>query len=886
MPKILILVLICLIIAVKNYTPGTFLTGWDTLHPEFSFDTNFKDLIFGVWRSNQGLGAAAGHSHMADLPRVIILWLFHFVLPLSFLRYSYIFLCLIIGPLGFYFLINFLFKKPHISFLGALVYLFNLGTLQQFFVPFEMFPTQWAFLPLIILFSLKYLSKPKTSYLLIYSLITLLSTPQAYAAQLWYAFFGVYLVFLLLHKTKRVIPLITLTLLLNSFWLLPNFYYAISESQNPGLNLTNRLHSQEFLLKNRQTGSLADTPLLKGFYFNWDAYSFSRKNSNSLMPLWLNHLQNYDVRLIGELLFLFSTIGLISVLVSKNRRLLPLTPFFIIPFILLSNRMPFFSFIFDLLLKIPILEEVFRFIFTKFSILLTFGYSLFFTVFIFLLFSTFEKLIKPFTILIIVCLIVYCYPFFYGNLISPVVKINIPDSYFQLNKYLNSKDHTRILSLPLHHPEGWLYYNWGYQGSGFLWFGFPQSLLDRDSDRWAYQNEEAYREFKTALYSNNSQGFLNTLKKYRIGYILWDLSVIPPSPKNRDQITYQTETSRLLDKLNTSGYIKESQIFGDLRLFQVDLPSSLVEQRQIGNFVGPSYRWHYSDAQNNIDYLTTNSGSDSSFPFRSILTSQNKVDLAILNKLVDIGQSTTVFSTPTIFTALNNTQGTLIPLESLPHTSGYIVGIKSKYLSGIPLRLCFKNLITNLCAVEEETTKSTDSHWDYFLVPPADSFFGYNLELNLISYGYQLSQSQVDQISLLPIDYYSLSQISTTPFSPRESPSSPITYKPLFPNNSLIKVSLSSTPSDSYLILNQSFSKNWLAFSFSNNKIFFLKKHFLFNNWANVWNIEGLNHQTIYVLFWPQLLEFIGFFLLAFSLIFIIISPPHVNRFKNRYPLL
>jgi hypothetical protein len=892
----LILVLICLFIAFKNYTPGTFLTGWDTLHPEFNFSKNFSDLIFGVWRSDQGLGAVAGHSHMADLPRVIILWLFHFILPLSFLRYSYIFLCLIIGPLGFYFLIKHLFNQAsfvyHLSFIGALVYLLNLGTLQQFFVPFEMFPTQWAFLPLIILFSLKYLQKPTTLKLLTLGLLTLLSTPQAYAAQLWYAFFSVYFVFLLFYgflykNTFRLsFHLLILTLFINSFWLLPNLYYAITQSDNPRLNLTNRLHSQEFLLKNRQTGTLADTSLLKGFYFNWDAYNFPRKTSNPLMPLWLDHLQNYDVRLIGELLFLFSIIGLISVLVSKNRHLLPLTPFFVIPFILLANRLPFFSFIFDLLVKIPLIEEISRFIFTKFSILLTFGYSLFFTVFIFLLFSTFAKLKKPLTIAIIICLSAYCYPFFTGNLISPIVRIVIPDNYFQLNKYLSSKAPARILSLPLHNPEGWQYYDWGYQGSGFLWFGFPEALLDRDSDRWAYQNEEAYREFKTALYSNNHQNFLNTLQKYRIGYILWDLSVIPNSSKNRDQITYKSEISQLLTELNISGYLKEPQIFGSLQLFSTNTGGDLVELKQINNFVGPSFRWHYSDPQNSTDYLTTNSPNDSFFPFRKILNNNNKIDPDVLRQLVDINQSTTIFSTPTIFSAINNTQGTNIPLESLLHNSGYIIGIKSKYFSGIPLRLCFKNLTTSLCAVEDETSKNPDSRWDYFLIPPQDNFLGYNLELNLISYGFQKSQSQLDAVSILPIDYWGLSQISTTPYNPRKSSSTPVSYQPIFPNNSLIKISLPSHPSDSYLLLNQSFSKDWLAFYFVKNKIVFLNNHLLLNNWANGWSIENLENKTIYILFWPQLLEFLGFFLLVFLAAFIIISPSHVFHSKNRHPLL
>jgi hypothetical protein len=159
----LILLLLTLFLAYRNYTPATFLTGWDTLHPEFDFKLNFNRLIFGVWRADQGLGDVSGHSAMADLPRLVILWLFHFVLPLSFLRYAYVFLCLIVGPLSFYFLIRQLLPRhPGVALISSLVYLFNYGTLQQFYVPFEMFPTQWALLPLIILLTIRCLQHQRT----------------------------------------------------------------------------------------------------------------------------------------------------------------------------------------------------------------------------------------------------------------------------------------------------------------------------------------------------------------------------------------------------------------------------------------------------------------------------------------------------------------------------------------------------------------------------------------------------------------------------------------------------------------------------------------------------------------------------------------------------
>ena len=197
------------IIFVINHKSGTFLSGWDTLHPEFDFTLNFRRLLSGVWRLEQGFGAVAGHSHMADLPRVLILWLSSLVLPLDLLRYFYIFLMFLLGGLGTYYLIAYLLTRfntknvVQVSFIASLLYLFNLSTVQNFFVPFEMFPTQFGFLPWIILYSFKYLDTGSKRNLILFSIITLFSIPQAYAAHLWYAFFGIYTVFLLLFSYLR-----------------------------------------------------------------------------------------------------------------------------------------------------------------------------------------------------------------------------------------------------------------------------------------------------------------------------------------------------------------------------------------------------------------------------------------------------------------------------------------------------------------------------------------------------------------------------------------------------------------------------------------------------------------------------------------------------------
>src|SRR3990172_5825989 len=105
---VLLVVLIILILA-NNYTPGTILSGWDVLHPEFDFKLAVYRAFYGVWRDDQGVGALAVHSHMADLPRILLLWFFSIFLEESFIRYFYFFATLLIGPLGIYFFSSLVF---------------------------------------------------------------------------------------------------------------------------------------------------------------------------------------------------------------------------------------------------------------------------------------------------------------------------------------------------------------------------------------------------------------------------------------------------------------------------------------------------------------------------------------------------------------------------------------------------------------------------------------------------------------------------------------------------------------------------------------------------------------------------------------------------------
>jgi len=392
-----LILLITLIIALLNYSPGTWLSGWDTLHPEFNFPLNFNRIINGVWRQEQGFGALAGHAHMSELPRIIFLWLFSFIFRPWFLRYFYFFSTLCLGPLGVYFFLKktvFTEKDSKTSFfcsfLGSMFYLMNLGTVQHFFVPFEMFAGQYAFLPWLILSSVNFLKERCRKNLFIFVIVSILASPMAYASALWYVYFifltiFLFFYFLLQERTRvglnKIIMLSVLTLVINAYWLLPNLYFMATNAKNVPLSKTNLLFSQKAFSFDTKYATLGNAAILKGFLFDWNKYNFTEDRFDPLLEVWSNYLNNPQILFIGYLFFGVIILGIVDCLfIKKNKIAVIIFLGFIFAYIFLLHGSPFLSTIFAYLRdRLDIFKEGLRFPWTKFSISVMFCYSVFFS---------------------------------------------------------------------------------------------------------------------------------------------------------------------------------------------------------------------------------------------------------------------------------------------------------------------------------------------------------------------------------------------------------------------------------------------------------------------------------------------------------------------------
>jgi len=653
---VILLLLISFFLCLQNYTPGTFLSGWDTLHPEFDFGLNFQRTFFGVFRVEQGLGAAAGHSHMADLPRIILLYISHFVLPISFLRYFYIFLNIIAGTLGMYFFLNRHFLKDRTaSFLGALFYLLNIGTVQIFNVPFEMFTTLFATLPFIFYFASSYiLDKDKhRQNLLLFAVFSLLNSPSAYAATLWYIFFLCFLMyfflFALLHfkedkkSLQHFLILVLITLTVNLYWIFPNIYFVLNHAKEvPHANI-NRLFSEQAFLKNKEFGNLNDIFLLKSFFFDWNIYQGKNVFTDLLLP-WINHFKDIKVLMIAYGFSFSFFVGAFYFIKKHKLKTIPVFSLLLVSlFFLINDNFPI-SFVFNFFQShIPLFKEALRFPDDKILNEYVFIVSIFFGYFCLFAINYLKRIklkIKSpeliFAFIIAVLIFYYSLPSFMGNYINYYMRVSIPNEYFKVFDYLKTQpDNVRVANLPIQSPWGWVYYNWydnkpSYQGAGFLYFGIKQPLLDRDFDRWSPYNESYYREMSYAIYSQNKELLANVLRKYNIGFILLDRNV--SDPQNLKSVLYFDESKKLIEETN----LLDKEIpFGKIEIFKLKIGNNNISSSDLNVNVLPETTTTYQDLAYSFykGYISTNEKNNLTpviYPFRDLIDNQSRLHGNIL----------------------------------------------------------------------------------------------------------------------------------------------------------------------------------------------------------------------------------------------------------------
>lgn len=571
-----LLFLLVLVLILANFSPGTFLSGWDNLHPEFNPLMNLERAWQSAWQEYQGLGLLAGMAHSADLFRQLIFLPLTLFLPVSLFRYVWHFLMIMAGVLGSFYLFKFFLRKQNnqnlLAFLGASFYLLNFGTVQNFYVTFEPFAAFYAFLPLLLLFLLKIFYE-KTFFkrnLLIFSILSVLASSMAYVQTIFVVYFSIVCLFFLCYflqnkdDLKRIISIFILILAINSFWLLNVLHFTFGSSELLADSKGKAMSNEVLILKNQAFADYPHLAKMQGFWLgetDFDQFG----NTVYLFDAWKTHFSNSWINYLAFSFFALVLLGFWQLFRRKNSyRYFILSAFSLSVWMMALEVFPF-SFLTHLVQRLlPLFNEMFRINFTKWIVPFSLFYSLLLVFGLAFIFSLLKKKLIQFSfgLIFFSSLIFYSLPSFQGHFFYERLRVQIPETYFELFTYFKTiPQSSRIANLPQHSFYGWQWNDWGYRGSGFLWYGIKQPILDRAFDVWSEADERYYWQLQAALDKKDVKMLEQVLAQYDVDYLLLDTSVV-----NRNTVkpfNYQA----IKDLLASSSRVKLVQEFAFISLY-------------------------------------------------------------------------------------------------------------------------------------------------------------------------------------------------------------------------------------------------------------------------------------------------------------------------------
>ncbi|MBI4066200.1 hypothetical protein HY411_00640 [Candidatus Gottesmanbacteria bacterium] len=640
-PLVILFLLWLAVTLVNMPKTGQWLTGWDNLHPEFNVFLNFKRAIFGVWQEFQGLGLVGGHGYSATLLHTLFVALLSLILPVTMVRAAVIFLMLLVGSIGTYALaVSFLTRiheaKPYhrwAALVAGAFTMLNLATIQNFYIPLEAFVIMFGILPWLMLSLWRLLDHQSKTAWLLFLLVNVAIAPVGFIPPLFVIIMlcvGMTILtwFLMQPNRSRLILSIKIVIgiaCIHAFWLIPVAYFSATH-QSVYLAAYNNLSSTEhFIHMNQKYGTLAHLPIMRSFLFE----SLDVSDAGGTTPIfspWIAHLANPWIAAIGYGFFGLALLGWITAVARarKSYNAFSVAILEFILFILLATDVPPFSWISLLLQKVsPTFFQSFRIAFTKVSLAYALMISLLIGLGLEQLFrwvkrSAWQTIGTGITILL---LIIFSFPSFRGHFLYERTKQAVPPAYLNLFTFFKQPStQGRILNLPQGWNWGWTPYAWGYSGSGFLWYGIENPIMDRAFDVWSAQNENYYWELVYALYSKQYNLFEMLIRKYDVEWVLFDPSVVPYQQPRAIFSTLDMESY-----LNSSSRLELFKTFDHLKLYRVTTKPSesfVSLEPHLPNIL-PLYEWTENDAayQKYGPYISNpTTPPDVWYPFRTLFT--------------------------------------------------------------------------------------------------------------------------------------------------------------------------------------------------------------------------------------------------------------------------
>jgi len=524
------------LVGKANYQAGKYLLGWDSVWSEINIGLSFRRALAGLWQEFQGVGLQGGHGYVSDLFHTIWVGLIACLVPLMQVRYVSIILLFVIGGWGVYFLIKKLTNR-WFALVASFVYMFHPFILQQFFVPHDAFIWFFAFLPGSILAIINALESWNYGALIGVILTQVLLTFAGFIPPQMLAYlvvvgvlFSCYVI-RVKNGWRNVVGLGLTIFVVHSFWFLPFLRFGLSGSNTYLESKLNTITTPENDLKSEAYGGWGELITGMSYYFeSLDVVNEQILESAPILSEWASYWDGWVVKWVLITIFVIGGLGWLTIFWERKWLRIGLGLGLVLTISGLASRSWPLSYLGRVFHFIPVIDQAFRIGLTKFSII----YVLFLGIFVAFGLEQLVKLSKKWVGVmlggvVIGGILLVSWPAFQGKMFYERMRVEVPQEYLSLIEYLGEQEKTsRVAELPVQTYNGWQITKWGYTGSGFLFYGIEQPMLDQAFNVWSRYSEGFYQEFSTAIYGADKEEVERVLDKYDVRYVLLDESVIAP----------------------------------------------------------------------------------------------------------------------------------------------------------------------------------------------------------------------------------------------------------------------------------------------------------------------------------------------------------------------
>jgi hypothetical protein len=526
-----LLVTLLLFVIFLNVKPGKFILGNDTYAPDLNPGLSItRYLTSPAWRGYRALGVPSD-SEQADIVRTVVYYAFSYVLPKWALSQIYVFGAFFLAGWGMSQFAKSLWHgrvedRETVGFVAGLLYMSSAVAAWMFASPLYPFLGSFAFLPFVLWRLLRVFRKPVAgNYVWLFISMLLIGTtamvPTTFIVEAGIIFYLLLFGLMTTDRHKARITILSFVIIIGSqlFWIVPFVSYVKTNAGVLAQSYINRGLTPNLVENEVKYSTFFNVPR---FYFAWT--DTVNDDGTPQYPFAVWYRTSPVAAVMSFIPLVLAIIGIVYGVKRKDRSLVLLIPLFIGGWILLTGVNPPFGFIFIWFQKhIPLFQQVFRWQSSKLFPMMAIPLAVLGAYGAVGLSQILKKHIRLITGIILITSVIFIRHYFSGHLINATNVMHVPEEYYALAGYLEKNDpDSRIYLAPESNTLYFRSYSWGFFGSSFDNYLFPNPVIEKAMTTASPESESAQRVIEHAYNARQPDTFVRALRLYKTPLVLYD----------------------------------------------------------------------------------------------------------------------------------------------------------------------------------------------------------------------------------------------------------------------------------------------------------------------------------------------------------------------------